>query len=101
MNEAARDTVRRAGSADRVTPAGAVVRAGRRRASIGDGLASVVAIVVAMLFFFPLYWAISNSLRKPAETFTVTGLGSRSSTSRRLWRIGASNSACRNSTARS
>jgi multiple sugar transport system permease protein len=75
MNEAARDTVRRAGSAERATPAGAVVRAGRRRASIGDGLASVVAIVVAMLFFFPLYWAISNSLRKPAETFTVTGLG--------------------------
>jgi multiple sugar transport system permease protein len=28
-----------------------------------------------MLFFFPLYWAISNSLRQPAETFTVTGLG--------------------------
>ena len=46
-----------------------------RRATIGDALASVVAIVVALIFFFPLYWAISNSLRRPAETFTVTGLG--------------------------
>jgi len=52
-------------------------QAGRigRRATIGDALASVVAIVVALIFFFPIYWAISNSLRKPAETFTVTGLG--------------------------
>ena len=31
--------------------------------------------MIAMIFFFPLYWAISNSLRRPAETFTVTGLG--------------------------
>jgi multiple sugar transport system permease protein len=31
--------------------------------------------VVALIFFFPIYWAVSNSLRKPAETFTVTGLG--------------------------
>jgi multiple sugar transport system permease protein len=77
MNEAARDTVRAAAAAavDRATPAATMVRAGRRRGSIGDGLASLVAIVVAMLFFFPLYWAISNSLRRPAETFTVTGLG--------------------------
>ena len=47
----------------------------RRRATIGDALASVVAIVVTLIFFFPIYWAISNSLRRPAETFTVTGLG--------------------------
>jgi multiple sugar transport system permease protein len=76
MNEAARGTIRGAAGAERATPAPAAVRIGRRRgASIGDGLASVVAIIVAMLFFFPLYWAISNSLRRPAETFTVTGLG--------------------------
>ena len=31
--------------------------------------------MVALIFFFPLYWAISNSLRNPADTFTVTGLG--------------------------
>jgi multiple sugar transport system permease protein len=47
----------------------------KRRATIGDALASVVAIMVALIFFFPIYWAVSNSLRKPAETFTVTGLG--------------------------
>jgi multiple sugar transport system permease protein len=73
MNEAARDTARAAAAqADRANPA---IRIGRRRATIGHALASIVAIVVAMLFFFPLYWAISNSLRRPAETFTVTGLG--------------------------
>jgi multiple sugar transport system permease protein len=75
MNEAARGTVGEAAGAGRATPAAAAVRIGRRRATIGEALASVVAIVVAMLFFFPLYWAISNSLRRPAETFTVTGLG--------------------------
>ena len=47
----------------------------RRRAPIGDALWSLAAIVVAMIFFFPLYWAISTGLRRPAETFTVTGVG--------------------------
>jgi multiple sugar transport system permease protein len=75
MNEAARGTARRAARADRSTPAAEVVRAGRRGAGIGEALASVIAIVVALFFFFPIYWAVSNSLRKPAETFTVTGLG--------------------------
>jgi multiple sugar transport system permease protein len=50
-------------------------RAARRGTTIGDALASVVAIVITLIFFFPLYWAVSNSLRRPAETFTVTGLG--------------------------
>jgi len=36
---------------------------------------SLLAIVVVLFFFFPFYWAISNSLRAPAETFTVAGLG--------------------------
>jgi multiple sugar transport system permease protein len=75
MNEAARGAIRETAAADRATRAAATVRIGRRRTTIGDALASIVAIVVAMLFFFPLYWAISNSLRRPAETFTVTGLG--------------------------
>ena len=78
-----------------------VVRAGRRRASIGDGLASVVAIVVAMLFFFPLYWAISNSLRKPAETFTVTGLGIPFVNFTPTMENWSQHSACRNSMKRS
>ena len=47
----------------------------RRRAPIGDALWSLAAIVIAMIFFFPLYWAVSTGLRRPAETFTVTGVG--------------------------
>jgi multiple sugar transport system permease protein len=49
-------------------------RAGRQM-GMGDSLAWLVAIAVTLLFFFPLYWAISTSLRNPADTFTVTGLG--------------------------
>jgi multiple sugar transport system permease protein len=79
MNETARNAVqvatgRAAGTAPQDVRTAAVGRSGRR-ATIGDALASVVAIVVALIFFFPIYWAISNSLRRPAETFTVTGLG--------------------------
>ena len=76
MNETAHNPAQVA-----ATEAARAVRApttdvGRRRgATIGDALGSVVAIVVTLIFFFPLYWAISNSLRKPADTFTVTGLG--------------------------
>lgn len=47
----------------------------RKPHSLADALYSLVAIFIALLFFFPIYWAISNSLRKPAETFTVAGLG--------------------------
>jgi multiple sugar transport system permease protein len=79
MSETARSalqsaTGRTAGAAARPARGAQAVPAGRR-ATIGDALASVVAIVVALIFFFPLYWAISNSLRRPAETFTVAGLG--------------------------
>jgi len=42
---------------------------------ISEAIWSIVAIAVAMIFFFPIYWAVSNSLRLPAETFTVAGLG--------------------------
>lgn len=38
-------------------------------------LFSVVAIVVTLIFFFPLFWGLSTSLRPPLETFTVTGFG--------------------------
>jgi multiple sugar transport system permease protein len=79
MNETARSAVevatgRGAGTEPRDARTAVVGRTGRR-ATIGDALASVVAIVAALIFFFPLYWAVSNSLRRPAETFTVTGLG--------------------------
>jgi multiple sugar transport system permease protein len=38
-------------------------------------LYSLVAVVAAMIFLFPLYWALSTSLRNPVDTFTVTGFG--------------------------
>ena len=47
----------------------------KRRGGIAEAICSLIALVVALVFFFPIYWAISNSLRKPAETFTVAGLG--------------------------
>jgi multiple sugar transport system permease protein len=43
--------------------------------SLGDALASLTAIVVALIFLFPLYWAFSTSLRNPIDTFTVAGFG--------------------------
>ena len=36
---------------------------------------SLLAIVIALIFVFPLYWAFSTSLRNPIDTFTVSGLG--------------------------
>ncbi|MCB2054655.1 MAG: carbohydrate ABC transporter permease [Geminicoccaceae bacterium] len=38
-------------------------------------LASLAAVLVAMIFFFPIYWSLSTSLRNPMDTFTVVGLG--------------------------
>jgi multiple sugar transport system permease protein len=51
------------------------VGARRRTHSLADALWSLFALVIALIFFFPIYWAVSNSLRRPAETFTVAGLG--------------------------
>ena len=49
---------------------------GRRPAgSMIHAIGSVVAIVVALIFFFPIYWSLSTSLRNPLDTFTVAGLG--------------------------
>jgi multiple sugar transport system permease protein len=50
-------------------------RTRHRRHSLADAAWSLVALAIALVFFFPLYWAVSNSLRRPAETFTVAGLG--------------------------
>jgi multiple sugar transport system permease protein len=44
-------------------------------ASLRYAIYSLLAIVVAMIFLFPLYWAASTSLRNPIDTFTVAGLG--------------------------
>jgi multiple sugar transport system permease protein len=35
----------------------------------------LLALAVAFLWFMPIFWAMSLSFRRPAETFTVTGLG--------------------------
>ena len=36
---------------------------------------TILAVAFTLLFFFPLYWAISTALRNPADTFTVAGIG--------------------------
>jgi len=45
------------------------------RQTLGDTAASLIAIAVALIFIFPIYWAFSQSLRNPLDTFTVAGLG--------------------------
>ena len=36
---------------------------------------SLIAVAIALMFFFPFYWSLSTSLRNPLDTFTVSGLG--------------------------
>ena len=36
---------------------------------------SLLAIIVAVTFLFPIYWSFSQSLRNPLDTFTVAGFG--------------------------
>ena len=36
---------------------------------------TLLALFVAMIFFFPIWWSFSNSLRVPLDTFVVSGLG--------------------------
>jgi len=45
------------------------------RASLGDAFVSLLAIAITLLFLFPIYWAFSQSLRNPLDTFTVAGFG--------------------------
>jgi multiple sugar transport system permease protein len=47
----------------------------RPKARIGDAIASVFAVSIALVFIFPIYWAFSQSLRNPLDTFTVAGFG--------------------------
>ena len=49
--------------------------AARLGSGLGDAVASLAAICVALLFVFPIYWAFSQSLRNPLDTFTVAGFG--------------------------
>lgn len=50
-------------------------RAPGSKNSWGEVIASLVAVTVALLFAFPIYWAFSQSLRNPIDTYTVAGLG--------------------------
>jgi multiple sugar transport system permease protein len=43
--------------------------------SLGYALASLAAVLVTMIFAFPLYWGLSTSLRDPLDTFTTVGFG--------------------------
>lgn len=52
-----------------------LTRSEASREPLRYALLSLLAIVVAMVFFFPIYWSLSTSLRNPIETFTVAGLG--------------------------
>jgi multiple sugar transport system permease protein len=45
-----------------------------RKRRVKYGAYSLLAIAVAAAAFLPFYWAISLSIRNPAEAFTVTGL---------------------------
>ena len=51
-----------------------------RSGQLGPGafrytLVSLLAVCTALVFVFPLYWAFSQSLRNPIDTFTVAGFG--------------------------
>jgi multiple sugar transport system permease protein len=50
-------------------------KAAHRKTGLGDAIASLVAVSVTLLFVFPIYWAFSQSLRNPLDTFTVAGFG--------------------------
>lgn len=45
------------------------------RRSMVDAILSLLAICIAILFLFPIYWSLSQSLRNPIDTFTVAGFG--------------------------
>ena len=47
----------------------------RNQGSLLTSIYTVIALAITMIFFYPLWWSISNSLRIPKETFTVTGVG--------------------------
>ncbi len=47
----------------------------RRRRHLTAALFSLLAFAATALVALPFYWAISLSLRKQSEAFTVTGLG--------------------------
>ena len=47
----------------------------KNQGSLLTSIYTIIALGITMIFFFPLWWSFSNSLRIPKETFTVTGVG--------------------------
>ena len=47
----------------------------KNQSTLLTSIYTIVALAVAMIFFFPLWWSFSNSLRVPLDTFVVSGLG--------------------------
>ena len=47
----------------------------RGKTGLGDAIASLLAVCIVLVFVFPIYWAFSQSLRNPLDTFTVAGFG--------------------------
>jgi multiple sugar transport system permease protein len=56
-------------------PAAPTFKTPRGRTGLGDAIASLFAVCIALVFVFPIYWAFSQSLRNPLDTFTVAGFG--------------------------
>ena len=46
-----------------------------KTAALRHSFYSLLGVAVALAFVFPLYWALSQSLRNPLDTFTVAGFG--------------------------
>jgi len=47
----------------------------RNQDSLLTSMYTILALGITMIFFFPFWWSISNSLRNPIDTFTTTGVG--------------------------
>lgn len=46
-----------------------------KQSTLADSIVSLLAIAIVIVFIFPIYWAFSQSLRNPLDTFTVAGFG--------------------------
>ena len=47
----------------------------RNQGNLLTSMYTILALAITMIFFFPFWWSISNSLRNPIDTFTTTGVG--------------------------
>ncbi|MBM3637296.1 MAG: carbohydrate ABC transporter permease [Alphaproteobacteria bacterium] len=52
-----------------------MIEAAKKNDGLSGAFLSLAAVIVALFFVFPIYWAFSQSLRNPLDTFTVAGLG--------------------------